>query len=144
MSDRIVGLGLVVVAAWYGWTASEYEAGFADPLGPSAFPMLLAPFIAALGFWLVLRPDSEPEWPRGMTLVMQAASVAMMLAYALALMPIGFLLSTAVLATLLAIMLGARLLPAAATGIAISFGCYGLFTYGLELSLPAGSLLAGS
>ena len=144
MSDRIVGLVLIVLAAWYGWTAGEYQADFADPLGPSAFPRLLAPFIAALGLWLILRPDPEPDWPRGSTLLAQAVAVALMLAYALAIVPLGFLLSTAILAALLAVMLGARPLPAATSGVAVSASCYTLFTYGLELSLPTGTLFAGS
>lgn len=144
MSDRIVGLGLMVLAAWYGWTAGEYQAEFADPLGPSAFPQLLSPFIAGLGLWLVLRPDPDPVWPDTATLLAQGASVALMLTYALALRPVGFLISTAVLATVLTVMLGARLLPAAASGISISVGCYVLFTYALELSLPTGTLLGGN
>lgn len=144
MSDRIVGLGLMVLAAWYGWTAGAYQADFADPLGPSAFPQLLSPFVGALGLWLVLRPDPDPVWSAGATLVAQGASVALMLGYALALRPVGFLISTAVLASVLAVMLGARPLAAAASGLAVSVGCYALFTYGLELSLPTGTLLGGS
>lgn len=144
MSDRLVGLALIAAAAWYGWTAGEYQADFADPLGPSAFPRLLAPCIAALGLWLTLRPDPEPEWPDGATLLAQAVGVGLMTVYAFVLMPVGFLLSTAVLATLLAVMLGARILSAAAVGIAISVGCYTLFTYALELALPTGTLFAGS
>ncbi len=143
MSDRIVGLGLALLAAWYGWTAGDYQADFADPLGPSAFPRMLAPLIAALGLWLVFRPDPEPDWSGGMTLVVQSVSVALMLAYALLIVPVGFLLATAVLAALLAAMLGARPLPAAASGAAVSVGTYLLFTELLELSLPTGTLFAG-
>lgn len=144
MSDRIVGLGLILLAAWYGWTAGEYQAEFADPLGPSMFPRLLAPFIAGLGLWLIMRPDPDPEWPRGWTLLVQSVTVALMLAYALAIVPVGFIISTAVLAALLAMLLGARLLPATASGVAASLGCYTLFTYVLELSLPTGTLFTGS
>lgn len=144
MSDRIVGFGLMVLAAWYGWTSGEYQADFADPLGPSAFPQLLSPCVAGLGLWLALRPDPDPVWPDTATLLAQGASIALMLTYALALRPIGFLISTAILATVLTVMLGARPLPAAASGISISVGCYLLFTYALELSLPTGTLLGGS
>lgn len=143
MSDRIVGLGLAILAAWYGWTGSGYEADFADPLGPSAFPELLAPIIAALGLWLVFRPDPEPDWTGGKVLVLQGVSVLLMLAYALLIVPLGFLLCTAVLGALLAALLGARPLPAAASGALASIGCYLVFTEFLELSLPTGTLFAG-
>jgi putative tricarboxylic transport membrane protein len=66
-----------------------------------------------------------------------------MLAYALLLVPVGFLLSTTVLAAILAAMLGARPLPAAASGAVVSVGCYLLFTRGLKLALPTGTLLTG-
>lgn len=71
MSDRIVGLGLMILAAWYGWSAGFYEADFSDPVGPAVFPQVLAAMIAALGLWLVFRPDPEPRWDGGMVLVVQ-------------------------------------------------------------------------
>lgn len=43
MSDRIVGILLFVQAVVYGLTGHGYVSDFiADPLGPSAFPQLLA------------------------------------------------------------------------------------------------------
>lgn len=134
----------MILAAWYGWSAGFYEADFSDPVGPAVFPQVLAAMIAALGLWLVFRPDPEPRWDGGMVLVVQGASVVLMLAYALLLVPVGFVVATSVLAGLLAAMLGARPVPAAASGVAVSVCCYVLFTYGLELALPAGKLFAGS
>jgi putative tricarboxylic transport membrane protein len=143
MSDRIVGLVLVVLAGWYGWIAGEYDTGFADPVGPAVFPRMLALIIGFLGFWLILRPDPEPEWSGGRTLAIQSLAVALMFGYALLLVPVGFLIATAVLAAALAAMLGARPLPAIASGALVSAGVYLLFTHGLELSLPAGKLIGG-
>lgn len=142
MSDRIVGLGLMVLAAWYGWQAGAYEADFVDPVGPTIFPQVLAAAIAGLGLWLVFRPDPEPDWVGGRALLLQAASVVLMLAYALLIVPVGYLLATTVLAAVLAGMLGARPVPAAASGAAVSLGTYLLFTRGLELALPTGTLFA--
>ncbi|BBK41015.1 hypothetical protein STVA_10350 [Allostella vacuolata] len=143
MSDRIVGLGLMILAAWYGWSAGHYEADFSDPVGPAIFPQVLAVLIAVLGLWLVFRPDPEPRWDGGLVLVVQAASIVLMLAYALLLVPVGFVLATTVLAGVLAAMLGARPLPAVVSGAAVAVGCYVLFTHGLELALPTGTLFAG-
>jgi putative tricarboxylic transport membrane protein len=143
VSDRIVGFALALLAGWYGWAAGDYEADFADPLGPTVFPRLLAPIIGFLGLWMVFRPDPEPDWSSGRTLAIQCTAVLLMLAYALVLVPAGFLLSTTVLAAILAALLGARPIPAAASGMAVSAGCYLLFTQGLKLALPTGTLLTG-
>ena len=144
MSDRIAGFALALLAGWYGWSAGDYAADFADPLGPTVFPRILAPIIGFLGLWLVFRPDPEPEWSGGYTLVIQCTAVVLMLAYALLLVPVGFLLSTTVLAGILAAMLGARPVSAAASGAVVSVGCYLLFTLGLKLALPTGTLFTGS
>lgn len=143
MSDRLTGLILAAFAAWYGWTSGDYQAEFADPLGPAAFPALLAPPIGLLGLYLALRPDPAPVWPGRRVLAAQAVCLVLLVLYALALLPLGFLLSTAVLAAFLAAMLGARPVPAAVSGLALSLGCYGLFTWALELPLPAGTVFGG-
>lgn len=143
MSDRIVGLVLVLLASGYGWIAGEYDTGFSDPVGPAVFPRLLALVIGLLGLWLIFRPDPEPDWSDSRTLGIQSVAVALMLGYALLLVPVGFLIATTVLAAALAAMLGARPLPALASGALVSAGVYLLFTQGLELSLPAGKLISG-
>ena len=143
MSDRIVGLALVLLAGWYAWTAGDYATDFADPVGPTVFPRLLALVIGLLGVWIVFRPDPEPDWSGGRTLAIQFTAVVLMLGYALLLVPVGFLIATTVLAAALAAMLGARPLPALASGALVSAGCYLLFTQGLELALPNGTLIGG-
>jgi putative tricarboxylic transport membrane protein len=143
MSDRIVGLVLVLLASGYGWIAGDYDTGFSDPVGPAVFPRLLAVVIGLLGLWLILRPDPEPDWTKGRTLALQSLAVALMLGYALFLVPVGFLIATTILAAALAAMLGARPLQAVASGALVSVGVYFLFTQGLELSLPAGKLISG-
>jgi putative tricarboxylic transport membrane protein len=143
MSDRIVGLVLALLAGGYGWIAGEYDTGFSDPVGPAIFPRVLALVIGILGLWLIFRPDPEPEWSNGRTLAVQSLAVALMLGYALLLVPVGFLIATAVLAAALAAMLGARPLQAVVSGALVSVGVYFLFTQGLELSLPAGKLISG-
>src|SRR5690606_39529358 len=62
------------------------------------------------------------------TLVVQFTAVALMFGYALLLVPVGFLIATTVLAAALAAMLGARPLPAVASGALVSAGVYLLFT----------------
>lgn len=143
MSDRIAGVLLALFAAWYGWEAGEYQIEFGDPLGPSVFPRLLAVPIGLLGLYLAVRPDPDPDWPIGRRLLSQAATLVALVAYALLLMPLGFILATAALAGVLAALLGARPARAAATGVATSLGCYVLFDWLLGIPLPAGVLLGG-
>lgn len=108
MSDRITGVIILALSIWYGWTAGDYEASFGDPLGPAAFPRLLAVPAALLSLCLILFPGPAPEWSRGRALARQLAALAVLIAYALFLENLGFLL-----ATFLAVMLIGRLLGAA-------------------------------
>lgn len=140
MSDRLAGLFFVAFSIWYGYTARFYTQTFSDPLGPSAFPELLAFPLAAFGLYLVLRPDPDPEWVRGRPLLKQAGTIAVLAAYSFLIEPLGFVAATFVSTVLLAASLGARWLPAAASGVASSIGFYMLFDKLLELPLPAGPL----
>ena len=48
MSDRILGAACVVVAAGMAWAGHGYAAPIAyEPVGPRAFPLLLAALMAA-------------------------------------------------------------------------------------------------
>jgi putative tricarboxylic transport membrane protein len=143
VSDRIAGVALALLAAWYGWAAGEYQIDFADVVGPSAFPQVLAVPIGLLGLYIALRPDPSPGWPSGRHLLGQAMAVGLLVGYALLLVPVGFLPSTTVLAGALALLLGARPGPAAASGVMVSLGCYALFAWALDLPLPPGALFAG-
>ncbi len=57
MSDRILGAVCVVAAAGMAWAAQDYAAAISyEPVGPRAFPLLLAGLMAIAGAWLVIRP----------------------------------------------------------------------------------------
>ena len=59
MSDRITGLIVSVLALAFFASASQLETPFfADPLGPSAFPMLISAVAFVSGCVMVLRPDA--------------------------------------------------------------------------------------
>ena len=59
MSDRILGAACVATSAAMAWAARDYAAAISyEPVGPSAFPLLLAGLMAAGGLWLVLKPDA--------------------------------------------------------------------------------------
>jgi putative tricarboxylic transport membrane protein len=142
MSDRLAGLFFVAFSVWYGYTAQFYTQTFTDPLGPSAFPQLLAFPLAAFGLYLVLRPDPDPAWVRGGPLLKQLGTIVVLAGYAFLIEPLGFIVATLLCTTLLAASLGARWLPSAASGVASGIGFYLLFDKLLELPLPAGPLAA--
>lgn len=143
MSDRIVGVLLALFAGWYSWEARSYAVDFGDPMGPALFPEVLAPPIGLLGLYLVLRPDPDPEWSTGRYLLSQVATVAALVAYALLLQPLGFILATLVMVACLTAMLGARLPQALAGGVVSSLGFFALFDWVLGIPLPPGLAFGG-
>lgn len=140
MSDRLTGLVLLVLAVAYGITAGGYQALIGDPLGPAVFPVALAFPLGLFGMYLIARPDPEPAWPRGAALLKQIAAVAVFVAYAYLLEPLGFIVSTFLGVVVLGWLLGARLREAAAAGVAIAVVLFVLFDAVLGLPLPAGVL----
>ena len=62
MVDRIVAAVFLLLTLGYGYVGSGYDAQFSyEPIGPRAFPLLLAGIAAACWLWLVLRPKSIAE-----------------------------------------------------------------------------------
>ncbi|MCF3933096.1 tripartite tricarboxylate transporter TctB family protein [Acuticoccus sp. M5D2P5] len=136
MSDRIAGLLFLALSIWYGMTAGNYEAGFGDPLGPAAFPRILAVPAALLSLGLILRPDPDPTWSRGVILGRQVATIAVLIAYALLLDPLGFPIATFAAVLLLAKLIGTSWLKAGAAAIIMAPLLFVLFDVLLGLPLP--------
>lgn len=140
MSDRLTGLVLLALAVAYGVTASGFQAMIGDPLGPAVFPIVLAVPLGLLSLLLVARPDPEPNWPRARALLKQALTLLVFVAYAFLLEPLGFVVATLLAVTAMALLLGARLGPAATAGLASALVLFVLFDQLLGLPLPSGVL----
>ncbi|MEM8787332.1 MAG: tripartite tricarboxylate transporter TctB family protein [Pseudomonadota bacterium] len=135
-SDRVFGLVVVLVALAYIASAFQIQTSFmSDPVGSKTFPILLGAVSALCGAVMILRPDDEPAWPGPLTLLKLAAAVAVLVAYAYSLKPFGFLLPTAVAASVLSYQIQARPVFNALAGIALSAGLFVLFKYALGLGL---------
>lgn len=144
MSDRIVGILLFALAVAYGLQARGFESPIlTDPLGPSAFPKLLAVLLGLSSIYLIVRPDPGGQWPRGLALMHLVLTVVVLVAYAFILVPVGFIPATFVALSVLALQLGTRFVPSAVMGLAASVGLYVVFDPLLGLPLPAGTLLFG-
>jgi putative tricarboxylic transport membrane protein len=140
VSDRLTGLVLLALAVVYGVTAGGYQAMIGDPLGPAVFPVALAVALGGLSLYLIVRPDAEPDWPRGRALLKQVLTLVAFVAYAYLLEPLGFLVSTFLAVVVLGSLLGARLWQAGAAGVAIAVVLFVTFDTLLGLPLPAGVL----
>lgn len=139
MSDRIFGVIGLLLAGFYAWQATLIQESFIqDPVGPKAFPFMIAAVLGLASLVFVIRPDPAPDWPAAGRIFEIAISVAVMIAYALALPEAGFVASTAVAAAFLSWRLGAKPVFAAIAGIAISVGIYVIFHLILGLSLAEG------
>lgn len=139
MGDRILGIFGLALAAFYAWQGTQIQESFIqDPVGPKAFPYMIAGVVALSSLVFVFRPDPAPYWPAAGRLFEIAISVAVMIAYALALPEAGFVASTAVAAAYLSWRLGTPPARALIAGIAISVGIYVVFHLILGLSLARG------
>ena len=117
----------------------QLEVPFAaDPLGPSPFPTAIAMLLALCGLGMLLRPTdgfSPPERRIAPPLLVLA-----MLGYALLMLPLGFMLATALMATTVALLFGARPPAALLVGITTAITLWLLFDKLLDLPLPKGIL----
>ena len=138
MSDRITGLIVAVLALAFAAGASQLEEPFfADPLGPKAFPLLVSAVAFLAGATMVMRPDAEPAWPGLATLIRLAIATIILVAYAHALKPLGFLLPTAIASAALSYQIRPRAGQSVVIGLALSAGLFVIFKYALGLGLFA-------
>jgi putative tricarboxylic transport membrane protein len=138
MSDRLTGLFIIVVALAFFAGATQLEAPFfADPLGPKAFPMMIASVALIAGMVMVMRPDEPPEWPELATIARLILATIILVFYAYSLKPLGFLLSTAAAAAALSYQINPNAMRSILTGLALSIGLFFIFKFALGLSLFA-------
>ncbi len=138
ISDRIFGLVVTMVALAYLAGATQIQLAFLpDPLGSRTFPYMIGTVMAICGVLMVLRPDPDPQWPGLATLLALAIATAVLVGYAYALKPLGFLIPTALAAGILSFQIHPRLHSAVLTGLGLSLGLFFTFKYALGLGLVA-------
>jgi len=141
--DRVLGVLLMLLAVGYGLGALGLEAEYlADPLGPRAFPLLLAAVLFGLSLLLVFFPGPGP-WPGFLAWRQQALAVVSFVLYAYALVPLGFVLASSFEIGLLARILGASWIKGLSAGLVFALVLYLLFVFGLGIPLPLGSWWPG-
>ena len=135
-SDRIFGLVVALLALTYIVSASQIQISFlADPVGPKGFPILIGIVGAISALFMVFKPDPEPKWPAARTFAALAIAVVILVGYAFALRPLGFILPTAITAGILSYQISPRWKHATVAGIALSIGLFIIFKFALGLGL---------
>ncbi|WP_421725767.1 tripartite tricarboxylate transporter TctB family protein [Bauldia sp.] len=144
-SDRIFGLVFALLALAYIASATQIQTSFlSDPVGPKTFPILIGIVGGVSAIFIVIRPDPSPTWPPLRTFGALFVAVAVLVLYAFALEPLGFLLPTAIAAGVLSYQINPRIGFAALAGIGLSIGLFIIFRYALGLGLvPFPSGLSG-
>lgn len=149
MKDRFLGAAALGVAAILGVFGRDLQAPISyEPVGPRAFPWVLAVLIAAVGLWLVFRPASsapavdasaanaEPRiLGRDVLLVLVAV-----LGYALLFEVLGFVVATGLMTVAVGRLFGGGWGVCAAVGVALGAGLYLVFDRLLDVTLPTGVL----
>jgi putative tricarboxylic transport membrane protein len=135
-ADRIFGLVMMVLALGYILSATTIRSSFmSDPVGPRVFPYLVGGVTILCALMMVLRPDSDVEWPLGKTLLNLCVALAALVAYALMIKPLGFILPTIIVSGILSYQISPKPAVAAMTGVGLGFGLYVMFKFVLGLGL---------
>jgi putative tricarboxylic transport membrane protein len=140
MSDRILGAlamlvaGAMTIASWNYAAPVDYE-----PVGPRAFPLLLALLMALCGAWLVARPAHD-AFGRHEPLHKIALTAGAILVYAILFQVLGFVVATALMCVPVGLVFGGNLRQCAVLGAGMGIGLYVFFDKLLDVVLPLGML----
>jgi putative tricarboxylic transport membrane protein len=145
MSDRIFAAAFLVVLAGLAWVGWRIEAPFSyEPIGPRAVPLLLLGAMAACCAWLLVKPDPHTDWPEDPRLRRSAAGVlVVVLGWSLAMIPLGFVASTALASLLIGRLFGAGWRASATAGVISAVAMYVFFDRILDVALPPGAIWKG-
>lgn len=141
LNDRVLGVSALLFAALITAFGYDLEPPFSyEPVGPKAFPLLIALIIALCGLRLVLKGGGQVEAnPPGANSRI-FAMVAYLAAYAFLFQWVGFIIATALMVAFVGRLFQATWPQAALGGIAMSVGLFFLFDRGLDVVLPMGIL----
>lgn len=141
MSDRILGAVCVVVSAGMAWAAHSYVAPISyEPVGPRAFPLLLAGLMAAVGAWLVVRPGPQGFMLARDHLMPIGLAVLAVFVYAGLFQLLGFTLATTLMALPVGMAFGGSWKQSLAAGAGLGLVLFLLFDRLLDVVLPTGIL----
>jgi putative tricarboxylic transport membrane protein len=144
MYDRILAGTLLLLSGLVAWAALSLDVPFQyEPLGPKAFPVILAALLAIAALWLMYRPSKNDWHPNAAVLAKLAGGLCLMVLYAVLFESAGFIVATFLVGSLFSWLFGETPLRAAGYALVMSLGSYFLLKDLLQLNVPAGVLVGG-
>jgi putative tricarboxylic transport membrane protein len=144
MVDRLFAGVWLALTLGFAAIARTYEAQFSyEPIGPRAFPLMLAGISAVCALWLLLRPkriaEALPPLPEG-GVTRAAVLMIGLFAYAFLFEWVGFPLATVLATVVIGRLFGGSWLGATVAGVALGVSLFVLFDKILDVTLPLGAL----
>jgi putative tricarboxylic transport membrane protein len=141
-SGRAAAVILLAGAALLGFGASQIEFAFSsDPLGPRAFPYILAIALGVFSLWYLIAPGAAERWPSAATLLSSVALIAVTAGAMIAMPAIGFVPAAALMCAVAGYLFGAGPGMAIVIGVAQAAFWFVIFKYALGTYLPLGTLI---
>lgn len=141
MNDRMLGVFALILAAFMTWAGWDIEAPFAyEPVGPRAFPMLVALIIGLCGLRLVYKGSHQVETNSAGANARIALMIAHAAAYAFLFQWLGFVIATALMTVAVGRLFGGNWIKCAIGGLIMGVLFFLLFDKVLDVVLPAGLL----
>ena len=141
LNDRLLGTLAIGFGLFLFWFGHDLQAPFSyEPVGPRAFPMLVATVITLCGLYLTIKGGNPVQGNSTGANWRIALMVVLIGAYALLFQTLGFTVSTALMTAAVGRLFGGSWPKAIAAGIVMGVGFFFLFDRLLEVVLPTGLL----
>lgn len=139
MIDRVFSLILLCFSLCYAYLALQFETTFQyEPLGPKAWPLLLAALLVLCAVILFIRPAQHFISYTPKYLLEAFILCGVLLSYATMLETLGFIMTTIFVCLALSLLLRASFLPALFFSLIMGVGGYYLFADIMQLNAPIG------
>lgn len=141
LNNRFLGIAALALSAFLVAFGYGLEAPFAyEPVGPRAFPLMLAAIIGLCGLRLVIKGGGEVEPNQAGATPRIIGMIGLVFIYALSFQWLGFIIATTIISTLVGRLFDGSWLKASVGSLAMSIFLFFLFDRGLDVVLPAGLL----
>ncbi len=141
LTDRTLGIVAILFAVFLGVFGYDLEPPFSyEPIGPKAFPLLIAVIMAICGLILTVKGGSEAEVNTKSANLRILTMVAYIVLYAFLFNILGFIVSTALMTIFVGKLFGAKWWQAVVGGVVMSVLFFLLFDRTLDVVLPQGIL----
>lgn len=144
MSDRIfsiIWLGVCALIIFQMW---NLHIPFAyEPVGPKAFPLLLAGLMTVCCVALIINPAHNIHWPEPPLLGKGAILIGVLLGYSSLFEILGFPVATLLMVPIVCRIFGGRWITGLIAGLVVGVFGYLFFDRLLEVSLPLGLMQNG-